>query len=62
MAQTKQEIRNAWDKAHYKRYIVNVRYDREQDLIDYVEKRKENGELISEIMKDCVAYRMESDK
>lgn len=62
MAQTKQEIRSAWNTAHYKRYTVNIRYDREQHMIDYIEKRKENGELTSEIIKDCIESLMEKEK
>lgn len=49
MAQTKQEIRNAWNKDHYKSYQVNLRYDQNADLIDKVEKRKAQGQNVKDI-------------
>ena len=41
LSQTKQEIRIAWNKAHYKRYVVNLRYDTDQEIINYIEANKE---------------------
>lgn len=49
MAQTKQEIRNAWNKEHYKSYQVNLRYDQNADLIEKVEKRKAQGQKVKDI-------------
>ncbi len=60
MAQTKQEIRVAWNRDHYKRYLVNVRYDTEEDIINYIEKRKKDGELTSAIIKDCIEVAMKN--
>ena len=41
LSQTKQEIRIAWDAAHYKRYTAKFRYDTDQEIINYIEANKE---------------------
>lgn len=41
LSQTKQEIRVAWDAAHYKRYTVKLRLDTDKEIIDYIEANKE---------------------
>ena len=41
MAQTSQKIRMEWENANYKKYIVRLRVDTDQELIDFVEANKE---------------------
>lgn len=41
LSQTKQEIRVAWDAAHYKRYTVKLRLDTDKEIIAYIEAHKE---------------------
>ena len=41
VAQTKQEIRNAWNKAHYRTFTVSFRTDTDKEIIDYIEAHKE---------------------
>lgn len=41
MSYTSSEIKNRWKQANYKLYQVNLRYDEDQDLIDYIEQYKE---------------------
>ena len=38
---TSPEVKNRWIKANYHQYTVNLRYDNDQDLIDYIEQHKE---------------------
>ena len=38
---TTEEQKEAWKKRNYKRYITNLRYDTDQELIDFVEANKE---------------------
>lgn len=41
MSYTSPEVKNRWNKANYRQYTVNLRYDEDQDLIDYIEQYKE---------------------
>ena len=41
MSYTSPEIKNRWIKANYRQYAVNLRYDNDQELIDYIEQHKE---------------------
>lgn len=42
--------------------MVNVRKKEEKDIVDYVEKRKKNGEQTSAIFKDAIRKVMEKEK
>ncbi len=37
---TSSEVKKRWIDANYKTYRVNLRYDTDQDLIDYMETHK----------------------
>lgn len=37
---TSSEVKARWLKDNYKTYRVNLRYDTDQELIDYMEQRK----------------------
>lgn len=41
VAQTKQEIRVAWNKAHYRTFTASFRTDTDQEIIAYIEANKE---------------------
>ena len=38
---TSSEVKKRWMDANYKRYQVNLRYDTDQEIIDYIEANKE---------------------
>ena len=54
MAQTRQEIRNEWNRVNLKHYNVAFHRTNDKDLIEYIEKRKERGEQTTEIFRDAV--------
>ena len=41
MSYTSSEVKKRWMDANYKSYRVNLRYDNDQELIDYMEQHKE---------------------
>lgn len=41
MSYTSSEVKNRWNKANYRQYTVNLRYDTDKDIIDYIEANKE---------------------
>lgn len=41
LSQTKQEIRNAWNKAHYRTFTASFRTDTDKEIIAYIEANKE---------------------
>jgi hypothetical protein len=51
MAQTKQEIRVAWNKANYQRYLVQLRINDDAELIQKVESLKAKGYGTTEIFR-----------
>lgn len=62
MAQTRQEIRAAWDKANLRRYGVMAHKEHEKHIIDYVESRKAKGEAASAIFKEGIEALIEKEK
>lgn len=62
MTQTRQDIRQAWDKANLARYGVTLHNDKDKDLIDYVESQKRAGRKTSEIFKEGLESLKESGK
>lgn len=59
---TSTEVKQRWIDNNYKRYTVSFRYDTDKDLIDYIEERKHNGDMTSEIIKEAIEALMEKDK
>lgn len=41
MGKTSSEVKARWMEKAYKKYLISLRYDTDQDLIDYVEKNKD---------------------
>ena len=42
VSHTSSEVKKRWMDANYKSYRDNLRYDNDQDLIDYIEQFKEH--------------------
>lgn len=61
---TSVEVKNRWKVANYKTYQINLRYDVDQDLIDFVEryKAKHDGQGVSDIFRAGIEAMMEADK
>ena len=54
MGKTSYEVKHRWLKANYQRYNINLRYDTDQDLIDYIEQKKDEGMTITEVIRDAL--------
>ena len=54
MAQTRQDIRNAWNKANYKDYQVRLRRNDDRLLIEKVERLKTKGLGTTEIFRQAL--------
>ena len=54
MAQTTQEIRNKWNKDNLQHYNVSFHKTNDSDLIQFIEKRKKNGEKTTNIFREAV--------
>lgn len=50
---TSNEVKNRWKAKAYKSYNINLRYDRDQKLIDYIEKHK-GGIGTTEIFREAL--------
>ena len=62
MAGTSVEVKNRWKAANYKTYQINLRYDTDQELIDFVEKFKaehDRGTGVTEIFRAGVEALMQ---
>ena len=59
MSQTKQEIRQEWDRQNLKKYNVSFHRNYNRDLIEYVEAEKNKGRGTSEIFKDAISTLMD---
>lgn len=61
-AQTRPEIRMAWDKANMRHYGVSVHREHEKHIIDFVDKKQKQGYSISAIFKQGIEELMEKEK
>lgn len=61
---TSSEVKNRWKSANYKTYQINLRFDADQDLIDFVErfKAKNDGMGVSDIFRAGVETLMEAER
>lgn len=58
--ETSTEVKNRWIKNNYKRYSVSLRYDTDQDLIDYIETHKdEEGRGVTGVIRDALKKQIE---
>lgn len=51
---TSTEVKQRWEAATYKRYVVRLRRDTQSDLIELVERLKSDGCGTSEIFADAL--------
>ena len=59
---TSNEVKTRWKQRNYKAYQVNLRYDTDRHLIDYVIGRQEKGQQTSEIFKEALEALVEKDR
>ena len=58
---TSVEVKQRWMEKAYQRYIISLRYDTDQEIIDYVEANKEKLGTTA-IFRDAMAMYLESMK
>lgn len=56
MAKTKTstEVKARWNKSHYKHYNINLRFDTDGELIDFVELQKANYGGTTEVFREAL--------
>lgn len=54
MGKTSSEVKARWMEKAYKKYLVNLRYDTDQDLIDFVEANKDKMGM-TQIFREALA-------
>ena len=61
---TSSEVKMRWMAENYKSYKVSLRYDTDQDMIDFVErfKAKNDGMGVSDIFRAGVETLMEAER
>lgn len=57
---TSSEVKARWMANNYKTYRVNLRYDTDQDLIDYMEKHKQ-AEGVTPIIREALVNLIRTD-
>lgn len=54
---TSNEVKQRWKDRNYKRFTLNLRYDTDQDLIDYIDAQTALGVGVTEtVRKALIAY------
>ena len=48
---TSTEVKQRWEAANYKKYMVRMRIDDDKKLIDFIESEKKKGKNTSDIFK-----------
>ncbi len=61
MGKTSAESKNAWKQRNYKGYLVNLRYDTDQELIEYVEQHK-GSEGVTGIFREALAQYIKKEQ
>lgn len=61
---TSSEVKSRWIKANYRQYQINLRYDTDQKLIDFLEDKKEiDGKGATQVVREALAeYIKNGDK
>ena len=54
MAQTRQEIRNEWNRVNLKHYNVSFHRTNDAEIVAYIEGRKERGEKTTDIFREAM--------
>lgn len=54
-SKTSSTVKMRWMKANYKRYGVSLRYDKDGDIIEYLEKHKDiDGKGTTDIIRNAL--------
>lgn len=59
MGKTSSEVKNRWKEKTYKHFNLFFRKEEDKEYIDYLNKRKEAGESIADIIKEGLDAIME---
>ena len=62
MGRTSSEVKQRWESENYSKYVVRLRHDADKAAIDYIESRKDSGELTTEIFREAIEALMEKEK
>ena len=60
MADTRTQINQRWERKAYKKITVRLRVDTDKDLLDYIEKHKDQG--TTELFRQGIRLLMEHNK
>ena len=58
---TSTEVKTRWKQKNYKQYVVSLRYDTDQELIDFMEDNKDKLGTTN-IFRDALAMYVEAEK
>lgn len=61
MGKTSTEVKARWMSKAYHKYMVHLRYDTDQDLIDFLEENKEKYGITG-IFRDALKMYMDAEK
>ena len=53
-ASTSNESKKKYNEKTYTRFVIKLRNDKDQKLIDYIEKEKSNGNSVVEVIKSLI--------
>ena len=59
---TSTEVKQRWINANYQRYSVSFRLDEDREIIDYIRRRKENGDQTTDIFREALEVLINSEK
>ena len=59
---TSAEVRMKWEKENYKKYVIRFRFDKDKDLMDYIEEQKELGIGTTELVRSALFEYMENNQ
>lgn len=54
MGKPSTEAKQRWIDKNYQRFIISLRYDTDQDIIDYIEQKKDEGMNTTEIFREAL--------
>ena len=58
MSKTSSEVKQRWKDKTYKRMNLYLRKDEDKEYLDFIDKRREQGETLAEIVKEGLDYLM----
>lgn len=57
MGKTSVEVKSLWEKNNYKKYLVRLRVEDDKEIIDYIEKHKDEKGT-SALFKEAIEEKM----